>query len=356
MRRILIFAIVAGLAGLPAAPEAAENTQTPRCGERDRAGYQWIFDGSRKCFRRWRHAGGARIGLRSGTLRTQPGGSNLGLLWYAARRYRDFSLRLQFRDDSPVGGPRANSGVHVRFPAPRPPVPGCPMTSNGVPQTGAPEAWIAINCGHEVQINDSPEVPGNDPRKTGSIYGFADVDLARARPRRRRRLERPRDPRRRTALHGDPQRRGHQPVREPAGRAGARPATRSGLQLARPRGLHRTAESWRAAGRRVVPPHQAAAGLTRARRGADTRCDDAARRARGERSARLARSAGRPAAERNGGAGRNRARPPAAVREPCRRPDARGAPRTATRAAAGAAAVQRRARSASTSTTPGWRR
>ena len=58
------------------------------------------------------------------------------------------------------------------------------MTSNGVPQTGAPEAWIAINCGHEVQINDSPEVPGNDPRKTGSIYGFADVDLARARPRR----------------------------------------------------------------------------------------------------------------------------------------------------------------------------
>ena len=182
MRKRLIFGIVAGLA---VAPASAGSSEKPRCGQRDRAGYQWIFDGSRSCFGRWRHAGGARVGLRSGTLRTRPGGTNLGLLWYAPRRYRDFSLRLQFRDDSPVAGPRANSGVHVRFPAPRPPVPGCPMTSNGVPQTGAPEAWIAINCGHEVQINDSPEVPGNDPRKTGSIYGFADVDLARARPRRR---------------------------------------------------------------------------------------------------------------------------------------------------------------------------
>ena len=213
------------------------------------------------------------------------------------------------------------------------------MTSNGVPQTGAPEAWIAINCGHEVQINDSPEVPGNDPRKTGSIYGFADVDLARARPRRRR-LERPGGPRRRTALHGDPQRGGHQPVREPAWRAGARPPARSGLRLARSRGVRRSAESWRAAGRRVVPPDQGAraSGLTRARRGADTRCDDAARRARGERSARLTRSAGGPAAERDGGAGRNRARPPAPLRQPCRRPDARGAPRPPARPAAGAAA------------------
>jgi hypothetical protein len=31
-------------------------------------------------------------------------------------------LRLQFRDDAPAGQ-RANSGVQVRFPAPRPPVP-----------------------------------------------------------------------------------------------------------------------------------------------------------------------------------------------------------------------------------------
>jgi hypothetical protein len=106
----------------------------------------------------------------------------LGVLWYAARPYGDFSLRLQFRDDSPIAGQRANSGVQVRFPAPKPPVPGCPMTFNGSPQTENPAGWIAVNCGHEIQINDSPDGGTNDPRKTGSIYGFKDLDIAAARP------------------------------------------------------------------------------------------------------------------------------------------------------------------------------
>jgi len=155
------------------------------CGKsrRGERGYEVIFDGSRRCFQRWRYAGGSSVTLqRDGTLRAGPGAPNLGVLWYAARPYGDFSLRLQFRDDSPIPGTRANSGVQVRFPAPRPPVPGCPMTFNGEPQTVNPAAWIAVNCGHEIQINDSPEAPGNDPRKTGSIYGFADLDSARSHP------------------------------------------------------------------------------------------------------------------------------------------------------------------------------
>ena len=145
-------------------------------------GYEVIFDGTRESFQRWRYAGGSSIVLTpDGCLRTSPGAPNLGVLWYAARPYGDFSLRLEFRDDSPVVGQRANSGVQVRFPAPRPPVPGCPETFNGRElDNGA--AWIAVNCGHEIQINDSPEGPGNDPRKTGSIYGFADLNLTQARP------------------------------------------------------------------------------------------------------------------------------------------------------------------------------
>lgn len=145
------------------------------------AGYEVIFDGSRRCLERWRYAGGSMITLqRDGTLKAQPGPPNLGVLWYS-RPYGDFSLRLQFRDDSPIAGTRANSGVQVRFPAPKPPVPGCPMTFNGSPQTENPAAWIAVNCGHEIQINDSPDAPPNDPRKTGSIYGFADLNAAQAR-------------------------------------------------------------------------------------------------------------------------------------------------------------------------------
>jgi hypothetical protein len=205
MRKLITFIALAGLlpiGAMIALPAVAQQTRAPmtnhdpaghrdgdgRCGKssggRERA-YEVIFDGSRACFQRWRYAGGSSMTLqRDGTLRSGPGAPNLGVLWYAARPYGDFSLRLQFRDDSPVAGQRANSGVQVRFPAPRPPVPGCPMTFNGVPQTTNPAGWIAVNCGHEIQINDSPDAPGNDPRKTGSIYGFADLDSTQSRPTR----------------------------------------------------------------------------------------------------------------------------------------------------------------------------
>jgi len=207
MRKLFAFLGVLTLAAMVALPDGAARQGDDSEGERDsgqgqnqnrrhgdaggrcgkarghrESGYEVIFDGSRKCFERWRYAGGSSITLeRDGTLKAAPGPPNLGVLWYAARPYGDFSLRLQFRDDSPVAGQRANSGVQVRFPAPRPPVPGCPTTFNGSPQTVNPAGWIAVNCGHEVQINDSPDGPPNDPRKTGSIYGFADVNAAQAR-------------------------------------------------------------------------------------------------------------------------------------------------------------------------------
>ena len=114
------------------------------------ASYETLFDG--RSAKGWRHAGGARVELRGGTLRTTPG-NGLGVLYYARERYRDFVLRLRFR-----AAAGANSGVHLRFPRP-----------------GGSCSWI--DCGHEVQINDT----ASDPRRTGSIYGFADLDDARAR-------------------------------------------------------------------------------------------------------------------------------------------------------------------------------
>ena len=116
------------------------------------ASYKTLFDG--RSAKGWRHAGGARVELRGGMLRTAPG-DGLGVLYYARERYRDFVLRLRFR-----AAAGANSGVHLRFPRP-----------------GGSCSWI--DCGHEVQINDT----ASDPRRTGSIYGFADLDDARARVR-----------------------------------------------------------------------------------------------------------------------------------------------------------------------------
>jgi hypothetical protein len=165
---------------LPAAADSGRHHKAT-CGKTTRDGYAVIYDGSKRCFERWRYAGGASITRqRDGTLRTGPGAPGLGVLWYAARPYGDFDLKLQLRDDAPAADARANSGVQVRFPAPHPPVPGCPTTFNGVEQNNA--AWIAVNCGHEIQVNDSPDGPPFDPRKTGSIYGFADLDSAHSHP------------------------------------------------------------------------------------------------------------------------------------------------------------------------------
>ena len=180
MRKFLLALGLAALAAGVAIPASADSgRQGPKgskhhhrsdCGK-VRGGYETILDGSRRCFERWRYAGGASMTLqRDGTVRSGPGEPGLGVLWYAARPYGDFSLKLQFRDDAPEEGARANSGIQVRFPAPQARVPGCPTDD---------DAWVAVVCGHEIQINDDPE---GDPRKTGSIYGFADLNSEQSRP------------------------------------------------------------------------------------------------------------------------------------------------------------------------------
>ncbi|MPZ93306.1 MAG: DUF1080 domain-containing protein [Propionibacteriales bacterium] len=144
------------------------------------APYQPLFDGTAASFADWAYAGDGGFDLQpDGTIRSRVGATGgFGTLWYTPEQFGDFSMRLQFRDDAPGDG-RANSGVQVRFPPMFGPVEGCPTTFNGNETNNL--SWIAVNCGHEVQVNDSPEAPGNDPRKTGSIYGFADLNLEQAR-------------------------------------------------------------------------------------------------------------------------------------------------------------------------------
>lgn len=145
------------------------------------AGYDVLFDGTAASFEDWDYAGVGGFDLRpDGSIVSRAGAEGgFGTLWYTAEQFGDFSLRLKFRDEAP-GDARANSGVQVRFPALWGPVEGCPTTFNGN-ETGN-LSWIAVNCGHEVQINDSPETGSHDPRKTGSVYGFADLTLTEARP------------------------------------------------------------------------------------------------------------------------------------------------------------------------------
>jgi plastocyanin len=128
-------------------------------------GYRKILDGSAESFAKWQHVGGGSFGLNAdGSITSGTTKAGLGMLWFPQRKYGDFSLRLQWRDDAPGTG-NANSGVFVRFP-----------WVHDHPEESRPE-WVAIKYGHEVQVLDRPD---GDMYKTGSVYGFDRVGLAGA--------------------------------------------------------------------------------------------------------------------------------------------------------------------------------
>jgi len=128
-------------------------------------GYRKILDGTAESFAKWQQVGGGSFGLNAdGSITSGTTKGGLGMLWFPERKYGDFSLRLQWRDDAPGTG-NANAGVFVRFP-----------WVHDHPEESRPE-WVAIKYGHEVQVLDRPD---GDMYKTGSIYGFDRVGLAGA--------------------------------------------------------------------------------------------------------------------------------------------------------------------------------
>ncbi|GAB4086093.1 hypothetical protein GCM10028784_27230 [Myceligenerans cantabricum] len=135
-------------------------------------GYRWLFDGTAGSLTDWRQAPGGGFDLTpGGSLRAHGG---LGMLWYTGEELGDFSLRLEFKDVAP-GDEHANSGVFTRFPDPRTPRDERPECGQLTDQ----EAWVAIYCGHEIQIYDGDS---GETQKTGSVYNFDPNTLQEARP------------------------------------------------------------------------------------------------------------------------------------------------------------------------------
>jgi hypothetical protein len=98
----------------------------------------------------WKMVGPGSITEESDGVLVTDGG--MGMLWYAERPFRDFTLRLDYK----LSDAKNNSGVFVRFPDP----PKSP--------------WDAVSQGYEIQICD-----GADPEhRTGSIYSFKAPDKA----------------------------------------------------------------------------------------------------------------------------------------------------------------------------------
>ncbi|MFG3301610.1 ThuA domain-containing protein [Micromonospora chersina] len=110
---------------------------------RPETGYTALYNGATTG---WSQAGPGSFTNADATL-TSVGG--MGLYWYSARQFTNYSLKLDWRlagDD--------NSGVFIGFP----------------PST---DPWSAVNNGYEIQIDptDSPD------RTTGSVYTFKSADL-----------------------------------------------------------------------------------------------------------------------------------------------------------------------------------
>ncbi|MGI5347995.1 ThuA domain-containing protein [Streptomyces sp. CA-250714] len=112
-------------------------------------GYTPLYDGHG--LDGWKQAGpGSFEESADGTLTTRGG---MGMLWYAAREFGSYSLKLDWKMASAGGDD--NSGAFVGFPA-------------------SDDPWSAVEKGYEIQI-DASDV---DEKTTGSVYGFQSADLA----------------------------------------------------------------------------------------------------------------------------------------------------------------------------------
>jgi hypothetical protein len=125
------------------------------------AGFTLLFDGANTG--KWRmstirnqtnnNPGG--LLLVDGALESVPG-NDLGMFWHTDPTPQDFVLKLEWlrwREDD-------NSGVFIRFPHP---------DSKNYNNT----AYVAIDFGFEIQIDQLARPDGAPIRKTGAIYGFA---------------------------------------------------------------------------------------------------------------------------------------------------------------------------------------
>jgi len=147
------------LSGIALARRLADRlgTPTPYVAE---AGFRALFDGINMT--NWQMAGLGRFIVVDGTLEAVPDPSGeLGLLWCTDPTPADFVLRLEWlrwqQND--------NSGVFVRFPDP---------TSKGYNN----QAWVGVNFGFEIQIDEFGWPDQAGIHKTGTIYAQPNQNLS----------------------------------------------------------------------------------------------------------------------------------------------------------------------------------
>ncbi len=133
---------------------ASSQADSPGKGKDDK---KWIELFNGKDLSGWKMSGKGNFVIEDGALAAK-GAVGLGLLWYEARTFRDFVLRVEWK----VGTECSNSGIFVRFPE------------------KSEDPWYSVRNGYEIQIDDCDK--RGLKNQTGSIYDFSPPTARAARP------------------------------------------------------------------------------------------------------------------------------------------------------------------------------
>ena len=153
------------LSGVALARRLADHLVAPLDPPALETGFQWLFDGTQASLANWQQAGPGTFDYdpNEKVITARPGG-DIGLFFFAASNFSDFTLRLQFRLDSR----NDNSGVFVRFRDPRQP----PPVGLNDPRIAGNSAWLAVDTGFEIQIDEMAQPDQADMHRTGAVYGI----------------------------------------------------------------------------------------------------------------------------------------------------------------------------------------
>jgi choline dehydrogenase-like flavoprotein len=127
--------------------------------------FEYIFDGTNATFSKWLQAGGGAFALIDGEMVAEPGGGQIGLCYFS-RPVGDFTLRLEFK----LSAVDNNSGVFVRFRNPRLPVPD--RNNPAITSLYNNQAFVGVDTGFEVQIDETARPENADKHRTGAIYNI----------------------------------------------------------------------------------------------------------------------------------------------------------------------------------------
>jgi choline dehydrogenase-like flavoprotein len=170
------------LTGIALARRLGDHLMPPAPAAGTESGFKSLFDGTGEQFQKWKFVGGGGFTRINRTVIAQPRG-DIGLLYYAAERFENFILRLDFLLCHPVGGNNDNSGVFVRFRDPLQPVPD--PNNSGVSHPYKNQAYVAVDTGFEIQIDDEArgdgrvgEADGFFYNRTGAIYKIKELGPA----------------------------------------------------------------------------------------------------------------------------------------------------------------------------------